>query len=141
MNVLLIDNTTFISLSELKFTASRSSGPGGQHVNKVNTRVTLEFDVLNSPNLTGEQKEMLQQKLAGRMTKEGVLILHSQNHRSQLANKRAAVDRFVALLSEALKRPKKRRRRRISLAARYERLRAKKRKSEIKKNRQKVRLE
>ena len=141
MNVLQINNTTFIPESELRFSASRSSGPGGQHVNKVNTKVTLEFDVLHSPNLTAEQKEMLQQKLAGRITKEGVLLMHSQDHRSQLANKRAAVDRFVALLSEALKKPKKRRRRRISLAARYERLHAKKRKSEIKKNRQKIRLE
>ena len=141
MNVLQINSTTFIPESELKFSASRSSGPGGQHVNKVNTRVTLEFDVLHSPNLAAEQKEMLQQKLAGRMTKEGVLIIHSQIHRSQFANKRAAVDRVVALLNEALKRPKKRRRRRISLAAHYERLYAKKHRSEIKKNRQKVRLE
>ena len=138
MNVLQVNNDTFIPLSELKFSASRSSGPGGQHVNKVSTRVTLEFDVLNSPHLTAEQKEVLQQKLVGRMSKEGVLIIHAQEHRSQLANKKAAIDKFVALLSEALKMPKKRRRRRISLAAHYERLRAKKHKSEIKKNRQRV---
>ena len=138
MNILQINNTTFIPESELKFSASRSSGPGGQHVNKVNTKVTLEFDVLHSPNLSDQQKELLQQKLASRLTRDGKLIIQAQEGRSQLANKRAAMNRFVAILSEALTLPRKRRRRRFSLAARYERLRAKRHRSEIKQNRRRV---
>ena len=138
MNVLQIDNTTLIPESELHFSASRSSGPGGQHVNKVSTRITLSFNVHASPNLTLEQKQLLQDKLASRLTKEGVLQLHSQDSRSQLANKQAVVERFVGILQEALKKQKKRRRRRISLAAQFQRLHSKKHRGEIKKNRKKV---
>ena len=138
MNVLQINNTTLIPESELKFSASRSSGPGGQHVNKVSTRVTLSFDVLASQYLTDEQKEWLQSKLASRLTKEGVLLIHSQDSRSQLANKRLAVDRFVEIMHEALIKPKKRRRKRISLAAQFQRLHSKKHRGELKKNRKKI---
>jgi ribosome-associated protein len=138
MNVLQINNTTLIPESELKFSASRSSGPGGQHVNKVSTRVTLSFDVFASQHLTDEQKEWLQTKLASRLTKEGVLLIHSQDSRSQLSNKQAAVDRFVEIMHEALIKPKKRRRKRISLAAQFQRLHSKKHRGELKKNRKKI---
>ena len=138
MNVLQINNSTLIPESELAFSVSRSSGPGGQHVNKVSTRVTLSFDVPASQNLTNDQKEWLQKQLASRLTKEGVLHIHSQDSRSQIANKRAAVERFVKILREALVKPKKRRRRRVSLAAHYERLHTKKHRGELKKNRQKI---
>ena len=138
MNVLQINNTTLIPESELKFSASRSSGPGGQHVNKVSTRVTLSFDVLASQHLTDDQKEWLQIKLAARLTKEGVLQIHSQDSRSQLANKQAAVNRFVEIMHEALIKPKKRRRKRISLAAQFQRLHSKKHRGELKKNRKKI---
>ena len=107
-------------------------------MNKVSTRVTLSFNVLESPSLTLEQKELLQKRLATRLTKEGILHVHAQDYRSQLANKQAAIERFIAILHEGLKIQKRRRKRRISLAAHYERLQSKKHRSEIKKNRKKV---
>ncbi len=138
MNIIEINSSTFVFESELNFTASRSSGPGGQHVNKVSTKVTLEFDVENSPNLTDEQKAQVQERLSSRLTKEGVLHVSSQHSRSQLKNKQDAVNKFVELMRHALEKPKKRRRRRISRAAKYARLQAKKHRSEIKQNRKKV---
>jgi ribosome-associated protein len=138
MTVLQINSTTFIAESELKFSTSRSSGPGGQHVNKVSTKVTLEFDVFNSPNLTAEQKELLRQRLANRLTKEGVLVVHSQRSRSQLANKNDAKTKFVDIMKKALERKKKRRPPRRSLVSHYARLQAKRYRGEIKKARKKV---
>ena len=73
--------------SEIVFNASRSGGPGGQNVNKVNSKVTLQFDVVNSQILTEEEKSILKAKLASRMTREGVLLIHAQESRSQLDNK------------------------------------------------------
>lgn len=138
MNIIEINNSTFIFENELTFIASRSSGPGGQHVNKVSTKVTLEFDVLNSPNLTDEQKTLIQDRLASKLTKEGKLQVSSQVSRSQLKNKEDAVRKLVEMLRDALVVKKKRRRRKRSLAAHFERLQAKKHRSEIKKNRKKV---
>jgi len=89
-------------LSELSFTASRSSGPGGQNVNKVNTRVTLWFDVLNSPSLSGHQKELIWNRLPTRINKEGVLRIVSQKHRTQAANRDTAIERLALLLRESL---------------------------------------
>ncbi len=93
---------------ELKFTASRSSGPGGQHVNKVNTRVTLRWDVANSNLLDREQKEIIQQKLAGHINSQGELLLSVQDSRSQLQNKETALNRLNDLLNQAFHRPKTR---------------------------------
>ncbi|MBN1478859.1 aminoacyl-tRNA hydrolase [candidate division KSB1 bacterium] len=138
MNVLRINNTTFIHESELKFSASRSSGPGGQYVNKVNTKVTLEFDVLKSPNLTDVQKEIIQEIIGHRLTKDGLLLVSSQQSRSQLANKQDAIRKLVTILQKALEPKKFRRRRKISMASKYARLQAKRHKSEIKKMRKKV---
>ena len=87
---------------ELGFTTSRSSGPGGQNVNKVNTRVTLLFDVEASPSLADEQRTILWERLSGRINREGVLRVVSQRHRTQLANREAVVQRFTRLLREAL---------------------------------------
>ncbi len=87
---------------ELSFTTSRSSGPGGQNVNKVSTRVTLLFDVAHSPSLSPEQRELAQRHLAGRVSRAGVLRVVSQRHRTQSANRDAAVRRFARLLGEAL---------------------------------------
>ncbi|HMC82356.1 MAG TPA: aminoacyl-tRNA hydrolase [Candidatus Polarisedimenticolia bacterium] len=75
---------------ELRFTASRSGGPGGQNVNKVSTRVTLWFDVAGSPSLTAEQRSLIRSRLATRISKEGVLRVVSQQTRSQAANREAA---------------------------------------------------
>ena len=87
---------------ELRFTASRSGGPGGQNVNKVATRVTLTFDVGGSPSLSPDQKARIRERLATRISGDGVLRVVSQRHRTQAANRKAAVERFVELLRVAL---------------------------------------
>ena len=87
---------------ELSFATSRSSGPGGQNVNKVSTRVTLVFDVEKSPSLTQEQRELLHGRLGGRISQAGLLRVAAQRQRSQMANREAAVERFVQLLRSAL---------------------------------------
>ena len=87
---------------ELTFTASRSSGAGGQNVNKVNTRVTLTFDLAASSSLTAAEKDRIAERLATRVNKTGVLRVTSQRHRTQAANRDAAVARFTELLRSAL---------------------------------------
>jgi len=93
---------------ELRFSVSRSGGPGGQHVNKVSTRVSLEFDVDASPSLSDAQKRKIHERLSSRLTRDGRLRLSCGVHRSQAANRREVVERFVRLLGEAL-RPRRRR--------------------------------
>ncbi|MCF6297519.1 MAG: aminoacyl-tRNA hydrolase, partial [Flavobacteriaceae bacterium] len=90
--------TSDVILKELEFNFSRSSGPGGQHVNKVNTKVGLRFDVSGSKILNEEQKELLMEKLANKLTKEGVLVLSSQEARSQLLNKELVIEKLDKLL-------------------------------------------
>lgn len=87
---------------EFEFTTSRSSGPGGQNINKVNTRVTLLWNVDASPSVSDEQRALVRERLAGRISREGVLRVSSQRHRTQLANREAAVARFAELVAEAL---------------------------------------
>jgi ribosome-associated protein len=120
---------------ELQFTASRSSGPGGQHVNKVSTRVTLRFDVVNSQILIKEQKNLILERLATRVNKAGVLRVVSQQTRSQAANKEAALERFVSLLQQALKPKQKRKRTRVPPGAKQRRLDDKKHRGQLKRKR------
>ena len=87
---------------ELTYTSSRGTGPGGQHVNKVSSRITVAFDVAGSRILTPEERLRLLDKLRAKLTKEGVLQLSSDSHRSQLQNKRAVTDRLDDLLLNAL---------------------------------------
>src|SRR6185369_8573968 len=94
--------------SELEFSTSRSSGPGGQNVNKVNTKVTLRWNVNDSSLLTPEEKELILQKLSTRLTTEGVLLLSAQDKRSQLQNKEEVVRKFDQLLKQAFTKKKKR---------------------------------
>jgi ribosome-associated protein len=130
-----INQALEIPENELTFSASRSGGPGGQNVNKVNTRVALRFDVLGSPSLPADQKQTLLTRLASRITCEGVLQVVSQQHRTQAANRQAAVERFVAMLRGALARPKPRRKTRATLASKQRRLETKRRRSETKRQR------
>ena len=120
---------------ELHFTASRSSGPGGQHVNKVSSRITLAFNVAESPSLSAEQKHCLLTRLATRIGKDGTLRIVSQKYRSQIANRDAAIARFVALLQGALTPAPVRKKTRVSAAAKQQRLEEKKRHSQLKQQR------
>ena len=110
---------------ELIFNATRSSGPGGQHVNKVSTRIELRFDIQASNLLSDEEKSNLISKLAGRISKEGILILVSQTERSQLDNKRKAIEKFYKLIGKALTPAKERRVTRPTAASRTKRLETK----------------
>lgn len=127
-----------ISISELKFTASRSSGPGGQNVNKVNTRVTLWFDVVNSPSLLDHQKELIRNSLPTRINKEGILRVVSQKHRTQATNREEAVERFTSLLQESLQEALPRMETKIPKALKERRLDEKKHRSRIKVSRSKI---
>lgn len=135
----ILDDLT-IPESELVFETSTSSGPGGQNVNRVETRVTLRFDLEASPSLTGEQKERIREELATRITKAGVLRVVSQAHRTQAANRKEAVERFRTLLERALTPEPERKPTKVPKAAKRRRLRNKRHRSEIKKKRGKVKI-
>ena len=122
----LLDNLRRrIPEEHLSFTFTRSGGPGGQNVNKVSTRVTLRFDLAGSGELSEHEKRTLLTRLAGRVTKDGHLRVVSMRHRTQLANRRAATERFYELLAGALAQSKPRKRTRMPRAARERRLRDK----------------
>ncbi len=122
---------------ELRFTASLSSGPGGQNVNKVSSRITLWFDVVNSPSLSPEQKQRIVSRLASRVSKEGVLRVSSQQSRSQLTNRDIAVERFTELLRTVLKDTPPRKKTRIKWGAKLRRLEEKKQHGILKRGRSK----
>jgi ribosome-associated protein len=109
-------------LPELVFSASRSSGPGGQNVNKVSTKMELRFHVNGSALLSTEEKERIIEKLGSRINKEGELRLVSQSARTQLSNKQLVIEKFYALLTKALSKRKKRNPTRPSAASREKRL-------------------
>ena len=133
--MIIVTDRISIPEDELRFTASLSSGPGGQNVNKLNTRVTLWFDVVNSPSLSPEDKALLMSRLGSRISKDGVMRVISQQTRSQIANREVAVERFVQLLRTALKRRKVRKKMGLSNAAKLRRLEEKKQRSILKRGR------
>ncbi len=130
-----IDARLEIDDGEISYATSRSSGPGGQNVNKVETRVTLLFPVDVSPSLSEDQKARLRERLATRISKEGVLRVVSQRHRTQAANREAARERFAELLRDALAPVKKRRPTRVPKALKKKRLESKRRRGRLKRDR------
>ncbi len=127
--VVIDDNTMSaiqIPIHEILFRTSRSGGPGGQNVNKLETRVELLFDIKNSLALTEEQKRVIIEKLASRIDENGVLRVVAQESRSQWQNKQVAIKKFIELLRRALRPVKKRVATKPTLAAKEERLKVKK---------------
>jgi ribosome-associated protein len=124
-----------IDEQELSFSTARSSGPGGQNVNKLCTKVTVHFNVAASPTLTGIQKQKIQARLANRIANDGLLSVTCQESRSQLDNKQGAVERLIGLLRGALTEKPKRIKTKVPKSAKLKRLDKKKRHSEIKKMR------
>ncbi|MEI7492746.1 MAG: alternative ribosome rescue aminoacyl-tRNA hydrolase ArfB [Bacteroidota bacterium] len=122
---------------ELVFSASRSSGPGGQNVNKVSTKMELRFHVVNSALLSEDEKKLLMEKLGSRINKEGELVMVSQSERTQLKNKETVIEKFYALLTKALKPRKKRKPTRPTAAAREKRLEGKRMNAQKKEQRSK----
>jgi ribosome-associated protein len=124
-------------IKELQFKAVRSSGAGGQHVNKVSSKIELAFNVSSSLDLTEPEKEKIYLKLASRLTKENVLLLQCDESRSQHKNKELVIKRFLHLIENALKVSKKRKRTKPSKSSIEKRLKSKKKAAEKKLNRNK----
>lgn len=133
----LLKITSVDLLKELEISYSRSSGPGGQHVNKVNTKASLRFDVTASSILTDNQRTLLLKKLANKLTNNGVLVLASQEARSQLANKELVIKKLDILLEKAFEQKVKRIPTKPTKSSNTRRLESKKHHSLKKANRQK----
>ena len=135
METLYVSPTLSIPLSELRFKFHRSSGPGGQNVNKLNTAVELQFDFVHSAALSDEQRQRIAEKLATRLNSTGALSIQSERFRTQGRNRADCLSKLAALLAEALKTQPKRTKTKPSRAAQARRLDSKRRHSEKKKSR------
>lgn len=127
-----------ISEHELTFSFERSPGPGGQNVNKVNTRVTLHFDLTKSTSLSHHQKGRVRENLTSRIGQDGVLRIVSSKERTQLANRRAAVNRFIELLADSFRPVKARVKTRPTPSSQRKRVEAKTQRGAVKRTRQAV---
>jgi ribosome-associated protein len=123
---------------ELKFSTSRSGGPGGQNVNKVETKVTIRWDVVNSELIKPEEKEILIKKLASRINADGILMLNAQEKRSQLENKQLAKEKLQSLLKKAFERKKTRKATKPTKGSVQKRIEQKKKHGEKKKWRKEI---
>ena len=124
-------------LSELEFKAVRSSGAGGQNVNKVSSKVVLTFDLENSSSFSEEEKSLLKQKLASKLSQNNVLILNCDENRSQVKNKTTIIKRFLSIIEKGLHKPKIRRATKTPKSVKEKRLHSKKIMSALKQNRKK----
>ena len=127
-------------ITELQYKAVRSSGAGGQNVNKVSSKVVLSFDVKNSKVLSDDEKMLLEMNLASRLTNDQILILNCDEDRSQLKNKEIVTTRFLSIIEQGLHIPKIRKSTKIPKSVIRKRIKDKKNLSEIKKNRKKPEL-
>jgi len=137
-NRIAINSEVEIPRDELVFDLVRSSGPGGQHVNRSSTQVELRFDVANSPSLTEEQRHRILMNLRNRIDAAGVLHISAQSTRSQYRNRADAVARFQELMQRALRVPRRRKPTRPTAAARERRLARKRQRSDQKRSRGRV---
>ncbi|MFC4723137.1 alternative ribosome rescue aminoacyl-tRNA hydrolase ArfB [Geojedonia litorea] len=119
-------------ISELNFKAIRSSGAGGQHVNKTASKVELTFSLMDSSVLNDEQKSMLKRSLSKRLTNDNVIILQCDESRSQHKNKTLVIDRFLKLIKDGMVVPKKRKKTKVPKAVKLKRLKSKKQTAEKK---------
>jgi ribosome-associated protein len=133
--LLRVNEQLAIPLAELRYRATRSGGPGGQHVNTSSTKVELEFDVAQSPSLTDAQRSRIQERLANRIDGDGVMRLSSSESRSQHQNREDVTERLARLIEDALKERKRRRKTKVPRRAKEARLKQKKQRSETKKGR------
>ena len=124
-------------ISELQFKAVRSSGAGGQNVNKVSSKVVLSFDLKNSNAISNEEKNLLETNLSSRLTNDHILILNCDEDRSQLKNKEIVIKRFLAIIEQRLYIPKIRKATKIPKSIIRKRIKDKKNVSDIKKTRRK----
>lgn len=123
---------------ELQYQFARSGGAGGQNVNKVATKAELRFNIRQSQVLTDEERAILEEKLASKLTTEGELVLTHQTERTQLANKEKVTKKFYRLIEKAFEKPKPRKATKPSKSAVDERIATKKHKGEVKEKRKKV---
>ena len=130
-----ITSSCVLPASEVSFSYSRSSGKGGQHVNKVNTKVSLFFDLEASLSLTEEQKTLIRQRLGGRVNKQGIFRLDGDRQRSQRGNQEEVIQRFIRLLQDALHVQATRKKTKPSRNAKQRRLQGKKKRGQLKKQR------
>ncbi len=133
-----IDKRIWIPKRELEFKFGTSSGPGGQHVNKVETKVTLLFHVQSSSVFSPQEKELLHERLSTRISKNGYLRVSSSKFRSQQGNREAVIERFCNLVRDAIKPVKQRKKSRVSKNQKLQRLNEKKKRGEQKRLRAKV---
>ncbi len=137
METITLGPTLTLPLSELDFSFTRSGGPGGQHVNRNETKVELRWDITNSAIFNDRQRSLIQERLPQYITNDGILRLVSNETRSQHRNRQAVMQRLQNLVTEALRPRRKRRPTRPSAGVRARRIEQKRRRSEKKKRRRK----